>query len=710
MHAFSDKRRSAMSALELVDVHEGLFAALADHAPVGVFATDAGGACVYANDSLCELLGRSSEQLLGDAWALALHPDDAEWVQAQWVDALAAGRDFRGEYRFLRPDGGVRHVEGSASAVRDTEGLLLGFVGCCVDLTARKLSDGRYRELFEHATDAIFVTSAEAMITSTNRAGEKLTGYGREQLVGTSVFDLIAPEDAERTLGALQRLVGGGENEVTEFQLIRKNGEREFVEVSSRLIKEDGRPVEIESIARDTSERHALEQKLRHDALHDPLTGLPNRTLFHDRLEQALGRATRSGSSVAVMLLDLDGFKDVNDSLGHAVGDELLVKLAPRLRRELRVSDSVARLGGDEFGFLFEDVTREQELVSLAERLLAAVADPVPVDHSPLRITGSLGITIAEATDTAETVLSNADTAMYSAKHAGIGGFEIYNDAMRSRLLRELALTRALATALGNTQVEAYYQPIVSLTDGRILALEALARWNHPEWGWIAPNEFIPIAEDHELIIELGERILGEIAKQATAWRARYPQALPLGIFVNISPQQLSHPDFVHTLSRTLEQHRTSPTDIGIEITERVLIDPTNKTLADNVDQLAQLGIRLSLDDFGTGYSSLAALKDLPLTALKIDRSFVKAIRTRADAAPICSAMIGLGHTLGLTVIAEGIETQLQADHMTQLGCDAAQGFHYARPQPAHQTTILLQHEQQAPNHDARQELSRMAS
>jgi ammonium transporter, Amt family len=679
---------------ELLAQNEALFDALADYAPVGVFVCDASGAAVFVNERLCGLIGVTNEKLLGDGWARALHPEDAERVQREWADASAGGRDFQGEYRFLRPDGGVRWVEGSAVAVRDGEGLLLGWVGCCVDLTARKLSDERYRELFERASEAIFVLSTEGEVTAINRAGEKLTGYRRDELVGMQLFDLIAPENVERARETFQRRLDGVKNEVAEYQMISKTGTRVFVEVSGHLVEQDGTALGIEAIARDTSERHAFEQKLLYDATHDALTGLPNRTLFHDRLRQALARATRSGSRVAVMLLDLDEFKRVNDSLGHAVGDELLVGLAPRLQRELRGSDSVARLGGDEFAFVFEDITREQDLISMAQRLLAAVTDPR--DHSQ-PVTASLGITIAEPSDTAETALSNADTAMYKAKKAGPGGFEIYDETMRERLLRDLALTEGFATALQDNQLEVHYQPIVSLTDGRILALEALARWNHPQWGRIAPSEFIPLAENHGLIVQLGQFVLSEAAKQATLWRTDYANALPLGIFINVSPRQLSQPDFVNVFTHTLEQHGASPTDIGIEITERAVIDHDEPTLVDTIAQLTKLDVRLSLDDFGTGYSSLTALKQLPLTAVKIDRSFITVIHAHTERAPITRATVSLGHQLGLTVIAEGVETQLQADFLTQLGCDAAQGFHYARPQPARQTTILLQTE----HHDA---------
>ena len=671
-------------------VGEALFGALADHAPMGMFVSDREGSCVYTNERLSVLVGLTFDQLLGDGWGRSLHPDDAERVQTEWAAAAAAGRDFHGEYRFLRPDGGVRWVEGSASAVRNAEQELLGWVGCCVDLTARKLSDERYRDLFEHAADAIFIVNTDGVITAINRAGVKLTGYDLDELIGKCLFDLIVPENAERARMAFQDRLDGVAREVSEYEMIRKSGARVFVEVSGRLVEQDGIALGIEGIARDTSERHAFEQQLVHDAMHDALTGLPNRTLFHDRLEQALARAVRSGSKVAVMLLDLDAFKLVNDSLGHAVGDALLVTLAPRLQREVRSNDTVARLGGDEFGFLFEDFTKEHELVDVAERLLGAVADSP--DHVQ-RLTGSLGLTFAGSGDLAEVVLSNADTAMYKAKNAGPGSFEVFDETMRSRLLREVALTKALATALEDNDLEVHYQPIVSLEDGRILALEALARWNHPQWGWISPNEFIPLAEDHGLIVGLGQFVLDEAAKQASVWRTEYPNALPLGIFVNVSSRQLSQSDYVGDFTRTLERHGISSSDIGIEITERVLLDHDDQTLADNLAELIRSGVGLSLDDFGTGYSSLTALKMLPLTALKIDRSFIEAIHENTDVAPISRASISLGHEFGLTVIAEGVETQAQVDTLRQFGCDAAQGFHFARPQSADRTTTLLQTE-----------------
>ena len=682
---------SEPSALGPLGAHEGLFAALADHAPVGIFVCNASGACVFVNERLCALAGRTSETMLGDGWALAVHPDDAERVEAAWIDASANGTDVHAEFRYLRPDGGVRWVEATAAAVRDADGQLLGWVGCSVDLTARKLSEDRYSDLFEHATDAIFSATVTGRISAVNEAGQSLTGYTRDELVGMNMFDLVTPEDRVRAHATFERRLSGGELEVPEYQMLRKNGGRVFIELAGRSIMDDRRVVGIEAIVRDTSDRHALEDELRRKAMHDPLTGLPNRSLFHDRLRQALARGKRSGSKVAVMLLDLDGFKLVNDSLGHHVGDELLIGLAPRLQRELRASDSVARLGGDEFALLIEDFEREQQVVAIAARVLAAVAEPTLIGQSELQVTASIGIAIAKPDETAETALGNADNAMYKAKSAGAGYFEIYNDTMRFALQRELMLTQALTAALRAGETDVHYQPIVSLVDGRILAVEALARWSSPALGRIEPGEFIPLAEDHELIVALGQQVLRRAARQTADWRAKDPCALPLGTFVNVSPRELAQPDFVEIFTQTLEQAGVAMTDIGIEITERVLIDEANIALTSNLDQLVRLGVRLVLDDFGTGYASLTALKQLPLTALKIDGSFTKAILTPTDTAPVCNAMISLGHTLALTVIAEGVETQLQADYLTRHGCDAAQGFHYGRPQSAERMTALLE-------------------
>jgi diguanylate cyclase (GGDEF)-like protein len=462
------------------------------------------------------------------------------------------------------------------------------------------------------------------------------------------------------------------------------------VEASARPVEVDGQLVGVEGIARDVTERHALQETLVHQALHDPLTGLPNRTLFVDRLGQALARAKRHSSRVAVLLLDLDNFKLINDSLGHVVGDELLVAVARRLSRGLRASESATRLGGDEFAFTVEDVNTETELAAVAIRILSALAEPLAVDDRVAHVTASLGIALAEPGDDTISLLRNADIAMYQAKTEHGGGFDFFDRTMRGRMLRELELGAALKDALQAGELAVHYQPIVSLRDGQLLAIEALTRWPHPQWGWVHPTEFIPLAERNGMIIPLGTWLLAQTATQAATWRKRYPDALPLGVFVNISPRQLSQPNFIPLLTETLADHDANPSDIGIEITEHVFIPPATQ-LDENLAALTQMGIRLSLDDFGTGYSALSSLMRFPLAALKIDRSFIRDISRNTDTHPITTAAISLAHGQHLLAIAEGVETEEQARRLRQLGCDAAQGYYFARPQPANKLTAVLE-------------------
>lgn len=549
--------------------------------------------------------------------------------------------------------------------------------------------DDRYSRLCARSNDMIFLLDLEGIVMSVNLAAERIMGFRSEETVGTNFLEYLAAADLERAGVLFGRLLAGADVVSEELELVAKGGQPVFLDVSARPIVEDGRLVGVEGIARDVSERHALHEALAHEALHDSLTGLPNRMLFFDRLGQALARAQRRRSKVAVMLLDLDEFKLINNSLGHAVGDEVLVDVARRLGREVRGSDSVARLGGDEFAFILEDVEAESELATFANRILVTLAMPATADDRATPCRGSLGIVVAEGDD-ATSVLRNADIAMYQAKREGQGGYSFFDWRLRARAVWELELGRELTRALEQGELLVYYQPIVSLADGRLLAVEALLRWLHPQWGWVSPGEFIPRAEANGTIVPLGEWVVAETARQAGEWRKQYPDALPLGVHVNISPRQLSQPNFVPFLTQTLSDNDANPSDLGIEITEHVFIDAAAQ-LDDNLAALTQLGTRLSLDDFGTGYSALSSLMRFPLVALKIDRSFIRNLRRDSDSHPITTACINLAQGQGLLSIAEGVENEEQADRLRQLGCDAAQGYYFARPQPANQLTELLE-------------------
>jgi diguanylate cyclase (GGDEF)-like protein/PAS domain S-box-containing protein len=681
---------AGMLRLGVTGASVAVFRALTEQAPVGVFVLNARGECDYANERACELTGLSLEQLYGRGWTGALHPSDAEGVLEAWAHATATEQAYSREHRFLRPDGHVSWAQVVASPVHDAAGVLLGWAGTAVDLTDRKLGEARYAELFEHASDAVVTLGPAGDLISVNCAAEIMTGYGREELAAMSIFDVIAPEHRERIRSLVSGEVERDEREIVELELLGKHSRRVYVEVSARRVIEDGATVRIEAIARDTTERHELEGRLDHQAVHDALTGLPNRLLLLDRLGQSLTRSRRGANDVVVLLLDLDNFKLVNDSLGHSAGDRLLVVVAQRLRAAMPSNSTTARLGADEFVLLLEGVEGTPEVVALAERILAVVAEPFPTETGPVHLGASIGIAFADGDASAETLLANGETAMHRAKARAKGGFELFDPAMRARVRRHMAIVSQLRQALASGALEVHYQPIVAIADGTPLAVEALIRWPHPEWGWVQPGEFVPLAEDNGLIIPLGDYVLGEVARQIAAWRREYPGTLPMGAFANVSPHQLSQPDFVPKLTRLLHDHGLPPSDLGIEITEGVFLDENDSAVTQNIAELGRIGVPLSLDDFGTGYSALASLKRFPFAALKIDGYFIGAIAEPDDPAPITTAIVGLGKALGVTVIAERVETAVQLERLRLLGCDAGQGYHFARPQRAGELAGLL--------------------
>ena len=442
----------------------------------------------------------------------------------------------------------------------------------------------------------------------------------------------------------------------------------------------------------------ASEGSLRHQALHDGLTGLANRDLLFDRLEQALARSRRDGSQVAVLLIDLDDFMLVNNSLGHAAGDQLLVALGDRLQRITRAGETIARLGGDEYVLAGAGSFDDYEIAALANRVMAELNEPFAIAGMRRKVSGSVGIAVAnaDARTTPIELLRDADTAMSRAKTSGKGRFEVFDGELRDQLLRRVGLGVALEQALRTHELEVVYQPIVSIKNGRVIATEALARWTDERWGQVSPGEFIPLAEQNGLVVPLGRYLLEEAARQLATWRSQTPAALPLGMFVNISPRELQEPGFATAVLAALDEHGLKSSDLALELTERVFMDEHDPILNANLATLIAEPLRLVLDDFGTGYSGLSSLKRFPLAAVKIDRYFIDAIRSPGTSAPITEAVIGLGHTLGMSVIAEGVETQTQLDHLRDLGCDAAQGFLLARPQTASEITELISSEDAA--------------
>jgi predicted signal transduction protein with EAL and GGDEF domain len=447
-------------------------------------------------------------------------------------------------------------------------------------------------------------------------------------------------------------------------------------------------------------ERIRAQEQIAHQATHDALTGLANRILFRDRLELALARAERHRSFAALLFLDLDRFKDVNDTLGHGVGDQLLRAVSDRLQAALRASDALARFGdqeftlarfgGDEFVVLCEDLASEGDAVPVAERVQRALRSPFVLERKEHVVTASIGIVVASGTTrNAESLLRDADIAMYRAKQRGPGNWEIFDEVLRNRALDRVATERELRKALEDGELRLHYQPIVTLDGGSIQSIEALVRWQHPVRGLLPPGEFIPIAEESALILQIGAWTLREACEQAYRWRARFGDRAPLPVSVNVSARQLSQPDLPGIVRQVLAETGVSAGDLAIEVTETALIEDSSVPAA-SLRELRSLGVKIMLDDFGTGYSSLSHLQRFPIDALKIDRSFVKHLAAGADDCAIVAAIAAMANALGLEVVAEGVETAEQAVEAEALGCGRAQGYHFARPAPPADVESLL--------------------
>jgi diguanylate cyclase (GGDEF)-like protein len=437
-------------------------------------------------------------------------------------------------------------------------------------------------------------------------------------------------------------------------------------------------------------ERRHTEEQTQHEALHDPLTGLPNRSLFLDRLEHALSVAARRDGSIAVLFLDLDQFKLVNDSLGHAAGDELLASVAPRLEQALRPGDTVARFGGDEFAVLAEDIDSERGAIRVAERIAEALARPFVLRDREHFVSASIGISIGRGNEVPEALIRDADAALYRAKDRGRGAYEIFDEVMRSRVIEHVQTENDLRRAIQRHELELHYQPVVRLHSGSIASMEALLRWNHPERGLIGPLSFIPVAEESRLIVPIGRWVIEEACRQVTVWQQLHPDSAPIGVAVNLSARQLADPNLISHIEGSIQANRIEPSTLWLELTETTLLEDTS-FVERSLKELKGLGVHLVLDDFGVGFSSLGYLKRLPLSMIKLDRTFVENVAESPHDAAIVRAVTQMADTIGIGVVAEGVETEEQVRAARDLGCGYAQGFHFARPVPASEVEPMLE-------------------
>ncbi len=544
----------------------------------------------------------------------------------------------------------------------------------------RRRGEARFGSLVQHASDLITVIDADGAISYQSPSIERVLGYSAEAVIGTAFDRLVDPADAGRLANVLADGGAGGHGQIIECGLLHGDGSSRHFEILCTDLTHDEHVSGIVLNGRDVSERKAFEEQLTHQAFHDPVTGLANRALFGERVRHAIARGRREQRRMAVVFLDLDDFKTINDSLGHAVGDEVLIEVAKRIAACVRASDTAARFGGDEFALLLEDIEDVQEGADAAERLLEAIAVPLRAGHKELSLRCSIGISVApqDGTADADELIRDADAAMYIAKRDGKGGYRLFQPAMHEGVLARLELRTDLQRAIATEQLVLHYQPVVRLDDGSVTGVEALLRWSHPERGLIAPQEFIPLAEETGLIVPIGRWVLREACRQASRMIAPLPEERRLTMSVNLSLEQLQHSDIVGDVRDALTDSGLPPELLTLEITETVLMADTD-VAAERLAELKELGVRLALDDFGTGYSSLSYLSRFPVDILKMDRSFLREGATPEEAG-LTTAVVALGATLRLEVVAEGIEIPGQWQELRELGCQLGQGFYFARP------------------------------
>ena len=615
--------------------------------------------------------------------------DDRLWVREAIRCAVAEFRSFDLEYRIVHADGSVRWVWERGTGVIDVEGRAIALEGLIQDITKRKHAETmlreaerRYHGLFDNAIEGIFRTTVEGNYLDANPALAHIYGFESPQELMASLRDIGRQlyVDPQRRQEFMRIVKARGSVTGFESQVYRKNGDIIWISENSRLVLgEDGRPLSYEGTVEDITERRLYQTRIERQANYDTLTGLANRWLLHDRLEQALLTATSFGTRLAVAFVDLDRFKYINDSLGHHVGDELLKEVAARLLSCVRECDTVARRGGDEFVLLINGHPGPDAVQQIMERMLAAVSQPWIIEQGEFQVSCSIGVALhPEDGEDARTLLKHADSAMYRAKDSGRDNFQFFTRELNTLMTERLEMEGHLRRALERQQFVLAYQPRVDLDSGRIVAAEALLRWGIPKRGTIAPQRFIALAEETGLIVPIGKWVLQTACAQNKAWQ---DEGLPpIGVSVNVSARQFRQQEnLVQTVAEVLRDTGLEARYLELELTESMVMHDAPQLVA-MLDQLKDLGVQIAVDDFGTGYSSLSYLKRFPVDRLKIDRSFVEHIASDPDDATIVRTIIALGHNLGLKVVAEGVETDEQLRFLRSNLCDEAQGFLMGRP------------------------------
>jgi diguanylate cyclase (GGDEF)-like protein/PAS domain S-box-containing protein len=644
------------------------------------------------NDAFVKLCGRRMEEIIGKSDADLFPPPIAERYVADDLLVMREGRRKVVEEDLVQADGTTLTIETIKTCVRDGSGKLVGTVGTARDITRRRSEEKERRlaaKAFENIAEGIIVTDENRRIVSVNKALCTITGYQPEELLGRSPKIFQSGRHGDAFYEAMWKEVDRTGSWHGEIWDRRKNGEvfPELLSISA-VLDDAGKLIHYVGVCTDISSLKQYEEKLRYQALHDALTGLPNRFQFQERFQEMLARVARQNSQLAVMVLDLDRFKHVNDSLGHAVGDELLKQVAERLKSRLRQVDVIGRLGGDEFAVILDNISGTHSAAAAAGRLLSAFATPFSLSGHEIFVSSSIGISCCPADSSdAETLLKNADAAMYRAKADGRNSYRYFSAEINARALENLLMSTGLRLALERDELVLHYQPRIDLSSGAISGAEALVRWQHPELGLLPPVRFIPIAEEMGLIEAVGEWVLKEACRQMRRWRDAGLQLE--SVAVNLAARQFTEASFSAKVAATLEEVGLEARYLELELTESMVMQQPDRVVK-VLSELKSMGVTLAIDDFGTGYSSLSYLKRFPIDFLKIDRSFVKDLPGNAEDVAITSAIIAMAKSLGLQLIAEGVETQAQRDLLHRQGCHHGQGYLFSKPVAPEQLERLL--------------------
>jgi len=704
-----ERHRKAKEAMERSDLR---FRTTFSQAAVAIVLSTPDGRILDANEAFHKGTGYTPAESNTLTIRDIVHPDDLATIIEE-RRKLESGEieTSAQEMRFVKKGGGIGWASRSTSAVRGPDGRVEYFVSMYRDITDRKRaiedlaeSRERFKQLAESIRDVFFLIDADnSRVHYVNPAYEEIWGRSRESLYEQprSWADAIHPDD--RALAFEKAAEGAKTGEFDyEYRIVRPDGEIRWIHVRGFPIRDEaGKAYRTAGVAQDITSQREMQERLMHLAHFDALTGLPNRTLCFDRLQQALAQARRKNWIASFLFIDLDRFKNVNDTLGHLAGDELLRQVAARLSQCVRVGDTVARLGGDEFGMILSDLAKAYDASLVAKKVIEALARPFDLGGYEAFVTASVGIaSFPGDSDDSEALIKNADAAMFRAKLIGRNNFQFYTAEMNERALEKLTVENQLRRALERKEFLLHFQPKIDLNTRRVTSCEALLRWKVPGNGLVSPKDFVPVLEETGLIVPVGEWVLGAACAQVRDWQDA--GVTPVPIAVNLSAKQFQRNDICATVARTLEEHGIEPRFLELEITETAAMKNASETVA-TLRQLKDIGVRISIDDFGTGYSSLGYLKRFPVDALKIDRSFITGLPDDAEDASIARAVIGMAHSLHLKVIAEGVETDEQRRFLAANGCDEMQGYLAAKPMPAEEITRFIEERRRQFGTDARE-------